>query len=86
MLKEIPEGEDWREHGACWDSAPFKKDGPFFPAQDYGGKEARAICAGCAVTEYCLEFALVTRQPTGVWGGTTFSQRVRIRHNNPERY
>lgn len=43
--------------------------------------EARALCAACPVRRECLEFAL-QRLPTqdyGLWGGTTASERARVR-------
>ena len=36
------------------------------------------ICAGCAVPEECLEWALTARAAFGVWGGTTEQERRRL--------
>lgn len=36
---------------------------------------AKAVCAGCPVREVCLEYALATREPDGVWGGMTPEER-----------
>ncbi len=36
------------------------------------------ICAGCAVKEDCLDWALTAGMPYGVWGGTTEQQRRRL--------
>lgn len=33
----------------------------------------------CPVRLECLEYALVTRQDNGVWGGTTEKERIHIR-------
>lgn len=41
-------------------------------------RAAKAICAGCAVVEPCLEWA-ITRREVGVWGGTSEQERRRIR-------
>jgi WhiB family redox-sensing transcriptional regulator len=38
---------------------------------------AKAICAECAVRTECLEFALRVREPHGIWGGLTESERRR---------
>ena len=42
-------------------------------------EKAKAICATCSVCEVCLEFALVTNEYYGVWGGTSEKQRRRLR-------
>jgi WhiB family transcriptional regulator, redox-sensing transcriptional regulator len=43
-------------------------------------REARAkqICAQCAVQRDCLDFALRVREPHGIWGGLTESERRRL--------
>ena len=38
---------------------------------------AKAICAECAVRTECLDFALRVREPHGIWGGLTESERRR---------
>jgi hypothetical protein len=37
---------------------------------------AKAICAKCPIREACLEYAVETRQPEGVWGGCSTTERV----------
>jgi WhiB family transcriptional regulator, redox-sensing transcriptional regulator len=37
------------------------------------------VCAGCGVREDCLEFAVLTNQEFGVWGGTSEEERRRLR-------
>ena len=32
-------------------------------------EQAAALCEGCPIAELCLEYALVTKQAWGVWGG-----------------
>ncbi len=50
----------------------------FFPVSDSLAGEAKAICATCPVAEACLDYALATRQPDGVWGGLTGQERHRL--------
>lgn len=38
-------------------------------------RRAKAICAQCSVREPCLAYALRIREPHGVWGGLTESER-----------
>jgi WhiB family redox-sensing transcriptional regulator len=39
---------------------------------------AKAICAQCGVRQECLDFALRVREPHGIWGGLTESERRRL--------
>jgi WhiB family redox-sensing transcriptional regulator len=50
----------------------------FFPVSDSFADEAKAICATCPVSEQCLEYAVETHQPDGVWGGLTPIERHRL--------
>lgn len=36
---------------------------------------AKAICAGCAVKQDCLDYALSIREPHGIWGGMNEHER-----------
>jgi WhiB family redox-sensing transcriptional regulator len=50
----------------------------FFPSDGAGVDKARRICATCAVTGQCLEYALEHRIEHGVWGGCSERERRRI--------
>ena len=39
---------------------------------------AKSVCNGCPVRRKCLDYALDGELDFGVWGGTTFDERVRI--------
>ncbi len=73
---------DWRDSAACKDT-PYPE--LWFPisATDALGRQqtasAKAVCASCPVAAPCLEYALDTRQDTGIWGGTTEQQRESMR-------
>lgn len=71
-----PINEAWREQAACKD----KPTGLFYVGR--GGsecKEAIAICNSCAVREECLEWALATNEPEGIWGGMGPQSRKNLR-------
>lgn len=54
----------------------------FFPPKGGSAAPARAVCARCPVQAECLMFALqfpVNNDISGVYGGTTFRQRRRLR-------
>jgi WhiB family transcriptional regulator, redox-sensing transcriptional regulator len=50
----------------------------FFPVSDTFAGEAKEICAACPVAGQCLEYAIATHQPDGVWGGLTSVERHRL--------
>jgi WhiB family transcriptional regulator, redox-sensing transcriptional regulator len=76
---------DWREAGACLAADPDL----FFPvavgtAADKETTRALRICDGCPVKRQCLDFAMRTGEASGIWGGTTPEERVRVlRARNP---
>ncbi|MEU1090796.1 WhiB family transcriptional regulator [Streptomyces sp. NPDC005576] len=69
---------EWQAEAACrgMDSAAF-----FPPTGERGGarrrreEAARAVCLDCPVSGPCDSFALRSRQPYGVWGGRTETER-----------
>lgn len=69
---------DWRDHAAC-SGLPHSV---FFPVGDdmeAAIANAKKICAICAVSDDCLEFALETNQRAGVWGGSSEEDRRALR-------
>ncbi len=45
--------------------------------------QAKAICAGCPVSDQCLEGALARREPWGVWGGQLFKDGAVLAFKRP---
>jgi WhiB family transcriptional regulator, redox-sensing transcriptional regulator len=83
MIEPTP---DWRAEGACRTADPDL----FFPVAvgavaNRQIAKAQRICAGCPVRQQCLDFALRTPEPAGVWGGTTPEQRTRARRARARR-
>lgn len=77
----FPNGDEpgWRERAACLAHPALLFFG-FDEAENPGEKRARedaakAVCASCPVMRDCLEYALETREPYGIWGGLTESER-----------
>jgi WhiB family redox-sensing transcriptional regulator len=72
---------DWQRYGSCrgHDSAQF-----FHPDGERGSSRARreaaakSICRACPVRPECAAHALASREPYGVWGGFTESERLRL--------
>jgi WhiB family redox-sensing transcriptional regulator len=71
---EPDRAEDWRESAVCASTDPAL----FFPDKGGATKAAKAVCSGCDVRPECLAFALDNFMD-GLWGGTTPSERRRIR-------
>ena len=71
---------DWRLDAACRDLDTAM----FFPENEDEVSVAKAVCASCPVREACLDFALITRQDDGVWGGLDENERRRIRRRRQE--
>lgn len=72
--------DDWRSVAACQDTDPDL----FFPVGTTGPAieqidSAKAVCDTCASKAPCLEFAMMTNQDSGVWGGTSEEERRKLR-------
>ncbi len=72
----------WQDDAACRGA-----DTSLFFAPNYFEKrgqklaresQAKVICAGCPVREPCLEYALRSRDPHGIWGGLNELERRRL--------
>ena len=67
----------WREVALCNGTTEVS----FFPMPDdlVGINAAKEVCRGCPVADECVQFALETNQPDGIWGGTTAKERSKLR-------
>ncbi len=70
----------WRAKAACRDEDPelFFPIGTTGPALDQI-ERAKEIYARCLVRRQCLQRALDTHQPTGIWGGRETIERHALR-------
>jgi WhiB family transcriptional regulator, redox-sensing transcriptional regulator len=66
---------EWFQLAACRGKGPnnFIRG----PKSDYGS--TRKLCATCPVRLECLDFALADDSLTGLWGGTTDTERQLVR-------
>lgn len=78
VLREFREAPEWQPFGLCVSDGQltdlFYSDGNNTDVQ-----AAKAICFTCPVQERCLEWALDTNEPFGVWGGASERERRRMR-------
>jgi WhiB family transcriptional regulator, redox-sensing transcriptional regulator len=79
-VEYLVERQDWRDHASCRDTSPdlFFPVGTTGPALDQI-EEAKAVCRHCPARTPCLEYALVTNQDSGIWGGTSEEERRKLR-------
>ncbi len=56
----------------------------FFPERGASTRESKEVCRGCTVREECLEFALVSGEKFGIWGGLSERERRRIRRQRAQ--
>ena len=70
----------WQRHAACrgLEAEIFYPPDSDDAGDDDAAYEAKAVCAACAVSGECLEYAIAVREKEGVWGGQTAAERVRI--------
>jgi len=79
-LSLAAENDGWRVQAACRDTDPdlFFPVGTTGPALDQIAA-AQRVCSACLVQPECLEFALMTNQDSGIWGGTSEDERRKLR-------
>jgi WhiB family redox-sensing transcriptional regulator len=74
--------DTWHLMAACRgaESQLFFAPNHFERKEDKELREARAkeICATCGVIQQCRDFALAIREPHGIWGGLTETERRAI--------
>ena len=69
----VPSGT-WQDDAACRDADPDL----FFANDDASHQAALSLCSSCPVRRPCLEHALATREPYGIWGGADEHERKRL--------
>jgi WhiB family redox-sensing transcriptional regulator len=54
----------------------------WFPEVGGSPKAAKAICRTCPVVAECLQWAMDTNERWGVWGATTYEDRIKLRRKS----
>ncbi len=79
MSDPMREEHGWQLAAACRgeDATAFYAPNYFEKRSEKDAREtvAKRICAVCPVRAACLEYALATREPHGVWGGCNEMER-----------
>jgi WhiB family redox-sensing transcriptional regulator len=77
----VTERWEWQQHSAC---AGLGTDRFFHPEGERGQRrtrrvtQAKAVCEACPVKPACAAHALRVKEPYGVWGGLSESDREEI--------
>ena len=53
----------------------FPEDAPDGDTAEMIAAAAKAVCGRCPIRVHCLEAALADRRVSGIWGGTTSTER-----------
>jgi WhiB family redox-sensing transcriptional regulator len=72
---------DWQFEGACRQADPalfFSPESERGPRRSARENAAKMYCNQCPVVKQCLEHALKVKEPYGVWGGLTTSERAAL--------
>ena len=69
--EELP----WAEEALC----AYVDPDVFFPEKGGSSREAKRICAQCAVRGECLDYALANDERFGIWGGLSERERRRFK-------
>lgn len=72
---------DWQYEGACRDADPalfFSPESERGPRRQARENAAKTFCRHCPVIDQCREHALKVKEPYGVWGGLTTSERATL--------
>lgn len=65
--------ETWMADGLC---RQVDAGDIFFPPKGGSSRDAKFICSRCPVATPCLDWALETHQPHGIYGGKTERERL----------
>jgi WhiB family redox-sensing transcriptional regulator len=82
MTNILPVGRDderWELSAACVGtdtSAFYPADGERAVSRRVREEKARAICGRCPVIAECLQWAIATNEPWGLWGGMSSDERA----------
>jgi WhiB family redox-sensing transcriptional regulator len=71
---------EWQVAARCRgrDDLFFHPHGEREPARSRREAAAKQICGSCPVRQECLDHALATAEPYGVWGGLSETEREQL--------
>lgn len=75
LAREEAEEPSWQDLALCAETDPEA----FFPEKGGSTREAKRVCAACAVRLECLTWALDNDERFGIWGGMSERERRRFK-------
>lgn len=75
LLRDMHDQPEWYRDAVCAQTDPDA----FYPDRGGSNRDAKRICLSCPVREQCLTYALDNDEEFGVWGGTSFAERSRMK-------
>jgi WhiB family redox-sensing transcriptional regulator len=64
----------WRDEAECLDKDPAL----FYSTDPVAKALAKNVCGRCVVVNDCLQHAVNTRKPDGIWGGMDIEERENL--------
>ncbi len=74
----VSEVWEWQLRAACRDmdsTVFFHSEGERGPSRARRDEQAKQVCRGCSVLWECRRYAEATREPYGVWGAQSATER-----------
>ena len=68
--------QPWADQALCAQVDPER----WYPNKGGVSTIAKRVCAACPVQPQCLDWAMVTKQEWGIWGGMSTLERTNLRH------
>lgn len=68
---------DWYDDALC---AQVDQE-LFWPERGGSTAEAKRVCRACPVVDQCLAYALANGEREGIWGGTSPTERKKMRRS-----
>lgn len=69
--------DNWQEFAVCAETGPDA----FYPEPGASFAQAKKVCGGCDVRDYCLEEAIENNVRGGLWGGLSESERDKLKRS-----
>ncbi len=66
---------DWQTRAVCPQTDPEA----FYPEKGCSARDGKAVCQDCPIRIACLDHALKTSEPYGIWGGLTQRERTEFK-------
>jgi WhiB family redox-sensing transcriptional regulator len=80
-VRSTSQEQGWETRAACQNTGGasfYPTPHETSPQRAQREKDAKRICADCPVRVECLDYAINTQQPLGIWGGLYEAERLTL--------